>query len=104
VDTQTDDANCGGCGTECIAFGDVGHCDQGECSPTWVDCGIQVGESCDDVCADLGQSCSLECGASAIAFVTVQECAQFEGGVLQDMKQCGHVWMMATEARCCCTQ
>ncbi|PRQ06541.1 hypothetical protein ENSA7_38610 [Enhygromyxa salina] len=63
ADLQTDRYNCGTCGTICYGGGEgdyeSGGCVNGVCGPSWF--GVEWLEptplTCDDVCADTGQSC-----------------------------------------------
>lgn len=105
LDVHDDDENCGECGLGCTVVGNVGHCEAGDCGPTWTGCGIPLNSSCADHCATMGQSCTQECGASSIGFSTQENCTNFVGGQLHDTWDCSREITSATAlVRCCCTQ
>ena len=81
ADLQTDNANCGSCGTECyIAFEgtewEAGGCVNGECGPNWTTClapPVDGQITCAEVCeiyAVSGYSCVDEgCGGASALIV-----------------------------------
>jgi hypothetical protein len=75
ADLQNDSYNCGTCGTICYGGGEgdyeSGACVDGVCGPSWF--GLEWLEptplTCDDVCADTGQSCRANACSELTGFV-----------------------------------
>jgi hypothetical protein len=63
ADLLTDDANCGACGNACdVVYSESpyssGHCIDGECGPSLVECGLLTeGKTCAEICQSGGQTC-----------------------------------------------
>lgn len=107
MDLAISDSNCGSCGSSCTVLFHAGHCDSGECQPTWSDCLDALSpQSCAEICSDIGQAC-FEGGCLGNTVIVSPTLGNCEAGFMTAMSpgSCEQA-LDPVEGfyRCCCTQ
>lgn len=91
AELASDPKHCGGCGTDCLAFSNVGDglciegsCEIAECAPGWADCDLDAANGCEIHVETDVLNCG-ECDNSCIGLPNNEaDAACFEGGCALD--------------------